>query len=59
MSTTFSHQTMSSRLLEVVISEQKSSFICNFKLEPITICHIKFVMESIVKNIIDVTLFFS
>ena len=57
MSTTFLHQTMSGRLLEVV--EQKSSFICNFKLEPITICHIKFVMESIVKNIIGVTLLFS
>ena len=59
MFTTFSHQTMSSRLLQVVISKQKSSFIGNFILEPITICHLKFVMESIVKNIIDVTLLFS
>ena len=34
---TFSQQIISSRLLQVVIGEQKSSFIDKSKLEPITI----------------------
>ena len=37
---TFSQQIISSRLLQVVIGEQKSSFIGKFKLEPITIYQI-------------------
>ena len=37
---TFSQQIISSRLLQVVIGEQKSSLIDKFKLEPITIDHI-------------------
>ena len=37
---TFSQQIISSKLLQVVIGEQKSSFIGKFKLEPITIYHI-------------------
>ena len=36
----FSQQIISGRLLQVVISEQKSSFIGKFKLELITIYHI-------------------
>ena len=36
----FSQQILSSRLLQVVIGEQKISFIGKFKLEPITIYHI-------------------
>ena len=37
---TFSQQIINSRLLQVVIDGQKSSFISKFKLEPITIYHI-------------------
>ena len=37
---TFSQQIISSSLLQVVISGQKSSFIGKFKLEPIIIYHI-------------------
>ena len=37
---TFSQQIISSKLLQVVISEQKSSFIDKFKLKSITIYHI-------------------
>ena len=40
MSITFSQQIISSKLLQVVIGEQKSSFIDKFKLESITIYHI-------------------
>ena len=37
---TFSQQIINSRLPQVVIGGQKSSFIGNFKLEPITIYQI-------------------
>ena len=40
MSMTFLQQIISSRLLQVVIGGQKSSFIGNFKLKSITIYHI-------------------
>ena len=36
----FSQKIISSRLLQIVIGEQKSSFIGKLKLEPITIYHI-------------------
>ena len=36
----FSQQIISSRLLQIVIGGQKSSFIGKFKLEPIIINHI-------------------
>ena len=36
----FSQQIIRSRLLQVIIDEQKSSFIGKFKLESITIYHI-------------------
>ena len=42
---TFPQKIISSRLLQVVIGGQKSSFIGNLKLEPITIYHILFVMK--------------
>ena len=45
MSTTFSQQIISSMLLRVVISEQKSNFIDKFKLEPIIIYLICFIMK--------------
>ena len=49
----FSQQIISSRLLQVVISGQKSNFVSMFKLELITIFHLWFV----VKNVVDVALF--
>ena len=54
MSTTFSQQIINSRLSWVVIGEQKSNFIGNFKLEPITIYSLWFV----VKNVVDIAFFF-
>ena len=39
MSTIFSQQILSNKLLLVVISEQKSKLSCEFKLEPITTYH--------------------
>ena len=54
MSTTFLQQIINSRLSWVVIGEQKSNFISNFKLEPITIYSLWFV----VKNVVDITFFF-
>ena len=42
---TFSQQIISSKLLQVVIGGQKSSFIGKFKLKPITIYYILFVMK--------------
>ena len=45
ISMTFLQQIISSRLLQVVIGGQKSSFIGKFKLEPITIYYIWFVMK--------------
>ena len=41
MSTTFSQQILSDRLLLVVISRQKNALSCGFKLEPITIYHMQ------------------
>ena len=45
MSMTFLQQIISSRLLQVVIGGQKSSFIGKFKLKTITIYYILFVMK--------------
>ena len=42
---TFSQQIISSRLFQVVTDGQKNNFIGKFKLEPITIYHIRFVMK--------------
>ena len=42
---TFSQQIISSKLLQVVIGGQKNSFIGKFKLEPITIYHLWFVLK--------------
>ena len=42
---TFLQQIISSKLLQVVISGQKNSFIGKFKLESITIYHLYFVMK--------------
>ena len=45
MSITFSQQIIGSRLLQVVIGGQKSNFIGKFRLEPITIYYLWFVMK--------------
>ena len=49
ISTTFSKQIISSKLLRVVISGKKSNFIGKFKLEPITIYCLWFVMKMLWK----------
>ena len=51
MSTTFSQQILSGRLLLVVISGQRNILSCGFKLEPITIYHMQ-----CCENIVNVTL---
>ena len=45
-------------MLQVVIGRQKSNFIGKFKLEPIIIQLPIICYESVVKNIVDVSLFF-
>ena len=45
ISTTFLQQILSGRLLLVVISGQKSTLSCGFKLEPVTIYHMRFVVK--------------
>ena len=42
MSTTFSQQILSSKLLLAVISKQKSNFNDKFKIEPIIASHLGF-----------------
>ena len=54
---TFSQQIISSRLLQV-IGGQKSSFICKFKLEPITTCS-NLILIICCENVMDITFFFA
>ena len=49
--TTLSQQIINDRLLLVVMDEQKSNLSCRFKLEPITINHLWFVNENVVKTL--------
>ena len=49
--TTLSQQIINDRLLLVVMDEQKSNLSCKFKLEPITINHLWFVNENVVKTL--------
>ena len=48
--TTLSQQIINDRLLLVVMDEQKSNLSCRFKLEPITINHLWFVMKMLWKR---------
>ena len=57
ISTTFSQQILSGRLLLVVMGRQKSNLSCEFKLEPITTFRlwfvVKFPLMICCKNVVD------
>ena len=48
--TTLSQQIINDRLLLIVMDEKKSNLSCRFKLEPITINHLWFVMKMLWKR---------
>ena len=59
MFTTFSQQIISSKLLQVVIGGQKSSFIGKFKIRTNNNLLCMVCYESVVKNIVDIVHLFS